>query len=102
MDQLHLFEQTVCPASFALFLDISDGVRRMRLLERGKIWGRLDDNPEVIQKRFETFKTTSMVVVDYLESKEKIKRINADRDEQEVYLEIRDVLSEALRDKLVV
>ena len=41
--------------SFLMFFEVSDDEMRRRLLNRGKTSGRLDDNPEVIEKRLITF-----------------------------------------------
>lgn len=41
-------------------------------MERGKTSGRDDDNEESIKKRFQTFITTSMPVVEYYKSQHKV------------------------------
>ena len=50
-----------------LCYDVSEEVLQERLLKRGETSGRADDNMESIQKRFVTFKSESLPVVQYYE-----------------------------------
>lgn len=96
MDQLHFFENTVARAAFALFLDISEEIRLPRLLKCGATENRQDDTPNIVQKRFETFNNTCMVVIKHLEGESRLKRINAEAGEEEVYADIQRTLIESL------
>ena len=96
MDQLQLFEDTVARAAFALLLDSSEEVRLPRLLKRGALEDRQDDIPHIIQKRFETFNKTCMLVVKHLEGEGRLKRINAEASEEEVYADIQRIMIESL------
>lgn len=49
-----------------LFLDCPKDALTKRLLERGKTSGRADDNIESVLKRFDTFETESLPVVEEL------------------------------------
>jgi UMP-CMP kinase len=85
LDQAHKFEESVCPAKMVLFYDCSEAEMEKRLLIRGQTSGRSDDNAESIRKRFRTFVETSMPVVDYYQTQDKVVKINAERDPKEVH-----------------
>lgn len=85
MDQAAFFEQAVCPSTCTVFLDCPEDVMRKRLLHRGLTSGRSDDNEESIVKRFRTFVETSMPVVTHFEAEDRVVKVNADKDESEVY-----------------
>jgi UMP-CMP kinase len=87
MDQALKFEETVCPSKFVLFFDCPEEEMQRRLLERGKTSGRSDDNAESIKKRFKTFVETSMPVVDYFESQDRVVKVVATKTPEQVYKE---------------
>ena len=78
MDQLHLFEEVVCPATATILLQCSANVRRQRLLQRDAS-DRYDDDLETITRRFETFDKTTSHVIEHLDRGGRLMRINADR-----------------------
>lgn len=88
MDQAAFFEQAVCPSTCTVFLDCPEEVMRKRLLNRGLTSGRADDNEESIVKRFRTFVETSMPVVDHFEAEDRVVKVDADKEENEVYEDI--------------
>ena len=96
IDQSQLFENTVARAAFALFLDSSEEVRLPRLLKRGATENRQDDTHHIIQKRFETFNNTCMVVVKHLEGEGRLKRITAEVNEEEVYADFQNTVIKLL------
>nr|CAD1827178.1 unnamed protein product [Ananas comosus var. bracteatus] len=57
---------------FVLFFDCSEEEMEKRLLNRNQ--GRDDDNIETIRKRFKVFVESSLPVVEYYESKGKVKK----------------------------
>ena len=63
-----------------------------RLLGRNE--GRTDDNEATIRKRFAVFLEQSMPVVGHYDEVGKVARINADRDADEVYKEVRRIFLE--------
>ena len=77
--------------ALVLFFDCPEAVMRKRLLGRGQ--GRTDDNDETIAKRFRVFVESSVPVVDYYDKKGKVAKINADRDPDEVYTEVKTVFA---------
>ncbi|KAL9100918.1 MAG: hypothetical protein Q9163_003778 [Psora crenata] len=93
IDQLQLFEATVSRARLALFLDSSEATRHLRLLKRGQMGNRNDDTSAIINKRFDTFANTCMPVVSILASENRVQIVDADKDEAEVYLDVKEVLN---------
>jgi|TARA_R110002003_G_scaffold129_8_gene12136 UMP-CMP kinase len=65
-----------------------------RLLQRGKTSGRADDNMESIKKRFRVFVETSMPVVNEMEEKGKVVRVNAERGADDVYEDVKRMFAE--------
>ncbi|EPQ65845.1 Bgt-41 [Blumeria graminis f. sp. tritici] len=102
MDQALMFEQTVCPCKFVLFFDCPEEEMQRRLLERGKTSGRSDDNAESIKKRFQTFEQTSMPVVDYFNSQNRVAKVTATGRPEEVYKKTLETLQHRLDQKLLV
>jgi UMP-CMP kinase len=96
LDQAHKFEETVCTAKLVLFYDCPEETMEARLLERGKTSGRADDNAESIRKRFRTFIETSMPVVDYYETQQKVVKIDATAAPNEVFEKTKQSLAERL------
>lgn len=48
-----------------------------RLLQRGKTSGRIDDNVDVIKKRFETYNNETKEVIDYFKRQNRAVIVNA-------------------------
>lgn len=92
LDQALKFEESVCAARFVLFYDCPENVMESRLLERGKTSGRADDNEESIRKRFRTFIETSMPVVEYFEKQDRVVKIDATPEPEEVEAKTREAL----------
>lgn len=61
-----------------------------RLLERGKISGRSDDNIESIRKRLVTNKVETEQTLNYFKKLDKLIEINADKSIEEVFGEIKN------------
>ncbi|OAL06905.1 UMP-CMP kinase-like protein [Phaeosphaeriaceae sp. SRC1lsM3a] len=94
LDQAHAFERTVVPSKFTLFFDCSEAVMEKRLLQRGETSGRADDNIESIKKRFRVFVETSMPVVTEFEGQDRVVRVNAEQDPDDVYKDVVKKLGE--------
>lgn len=73
---------------FVLFLDCPEDVMTSRLLTRGQTSGRVDDNLDVIRKRFETFRQESMPIVERYKKMGKVRKVVADRSVEDVYAEV--------------
>jgi len=96
MDQALSFDAEICLSSFVLFFTCTEEVMLQRLLERGKTSGREDDNTESIKKRFRTFVETSMPVVDYYKTKNKVVEIDSTQSAEEVYAEVKKAVEAKL------
>lgn len=96
LDQAQTFEETVCQAACALFLDVPDDVLVERLMERGKESGRVDDNPETIKLRLKTFHEVSEPVYDMFDAKGKAIKIDGNRPTEEIFADIKKLLDRIL------
>lgn len=76
-----------------LFLDCNEDVMTQRLLKRGETSGRVDDNKEAIQKRFATYKASTMPIVRMFESRGLLKSVDAGQDVQVVREKVRGALA---------
>lgn len=77
--------------NFVLFFDCSEACMEARILERGKTSGRADDNLASVKKRFQTFKQESMPVVEHFESKGLLRKVSAEKSEEEVWVDVRAI-----------
>merc|ERR1712194_948336 len=64
----------------------SEGNVTSRILERAKTSGRNDDSIDVIRKRFETYRSESMPVIE--KYGDKVRKIIADKSVEEVFKEV--------------
>lgn len=71
---------------FLLFLECPEEVMQQRLLGRNE--GRTDDNLESIKKRFKTYETETMPIVQIFEKQGKVRKVIADRSVEEVYADV--------------
>ncbi|KAG5363402.1 Uridylate kinase [Yarrowia sp. B02] len=92
MDQALKFEEDVAVSKFTLFFECPEEVMLKRLLKRGETSGRTDDNIESIRKRFVTFIETSMPVVDYFETQDRVVVVDCKQDPDVVYSNVKDAL----------
>ncbi|KAA0049097.1 hypothetical protein IC582_012407 [Cucumis melo] len=77
--------------SVVLFFDCPEEEMEKRLLSRNE--GRVDDNIETIRKRFRVFLESSIPVIQYYESKEKVRKIDAARPVEEVFESVKAVFT---------
>ena len=96
LDQAHNFDNDVCNSRFALFLNCPEQTMENRLTERSKTSGRIDDNIESIRKRFKTFVETSMPVIDYYESLNKVVEVDCTPSVDEVYAKVKPAIMNQL------
>ncbi len=73
---------------FVVFFDANEDTMIERILERAKTSGRSDDNMESLKKRFATFNSESVPIVEYFEKKGKVRKINALHSIEEVNAEV--------------
>lgn len=84
-------EVTKIVPEFVLFFDCSEEEMEKRLLNRNQ--GREDDNIDTIRKRFKVFVESSLPVVDYYNSKGKVKKIDAGKPVNEVFEDVKGIFS---------
>ncbi|KAJ7961838.1 UMP-CMP kinase [Quillaja saponaria] len=77
--------------AFVLFFDCSEEEMERRLLSRDQ--GREDDNIETIRKRFKVFLESSLPVIEYYNSKGKVRKIDAGRPVEEVFESVQAIFS---------
>ena len=75
-----------------LFFDLPDAVGRERMTKRAAEEGRVDDTPEVIDRRLEIYHEETEPVVEHYRATGKLVPLHADRTVEEVYREIQDAL----------
>ena len=101
LDQAHEFEASIKPCEYVLFLECSEQEMEKRLLHRGQTSGRSDDNAETIRKRFHTFVTQSLPVIDHFDELKKCHKISSLPPPDAVFEEICKVLGPAADEKAV-
>ena len=90
IEQAEAFEREAgAGCAFALYFECSEQVLMGRLLARGQTSQRADDNMETIRMRLRTFYTTSMPVIERYQQQGKLVRLNAEREVEQVYAEVR-------------
>merc|ERR1712217_380056 len=60
-----------------------------RLLKRGETSGRVDDNPESIRKRFKTYQTESLPIVEEYNRSGLVARFDASQAIDDVWRDVR-------------
>ncbi|CAI9770389.1 unnamed protein product [Fraxinus pennsylvanica] len=76
---------------FVLFFDCSEEEMEKRLLNRNQ--GREDDNIETIRKRFKVYMESSLPVIEYYDSKGKVRKIDAAQPVEEVFEAVKAVFT---------
>ena len=77
-----------------LFLDCPESVMEERLILRGVDSGRSDDNIESIRKRFKTFVTETVPIVEMFRKRGLVAHVMADRSKEQVWEEIDGIFAE--------
>ncbi|KAI7733464.1 hypothetical protein M8C21_033994, partial [Ambrosia artemisiifolia] len=86
------FESTTgIEPEFVLFFDCSEEEMERRLLTRNQ--GRADDNIDTIRKRFKVFLESSLSVINYYNSKGKVRKIDASKPVEEVFEAVKAVFA---------
>ena len=79
-----------------VFLECPEEVCSERILKRSELSGRVDDNKASLVKRFNTFNGETVPLIDSLESKLKIVRVNANQSRDEVFASLSQKLDEVV------
>ncbi|OJD28532.1 hypothetical protein ACJ73_00059 [Blastomyces percursus] len=85
MEQILEFEEQIQQRNATLFLDCQQDAMIERLTKRASMSGRIDDNPESIQKRIETFLKENETIVNHLRNSGPVKIVKCDAPVDEVY-----------------
>ena len=72
---------------FIVALECGEACMTERLLQRGKTSGRIDDNLEVIKKRFQTYHQDTQPVINYYQKQNKVVLINAEQSVENTFQE---------------
>lgn len=75
---------------------VPDEILIQRVLNRGKDSGRADDNPHIIQKRLEVYKTYTHPVIDYYKQTRRLVEVDGTREMNIVTEDIRQVVEQAM------
>jgi len=100
MDQALKFDEEVCLPSLVLFYTTTEEVMLKRLLKRAETSGREDDNVKSIKKRFQTYKDTTMPVIEYYNKQGKVAEIDSSGSIEEVHIEGSKVINDLFSGKL--
>ncbi|KAK2798413.1 hypothetical protein FQN50_008853 [Emmonsiellopsis sp. PD_5] len=85
MEQILVFEEQIQQRNSTLFLDCRPDVMKERLTKRASMSGRVDDNPESIHKRIETFRSENETILKHLRNRGPVKTVKCDASVDEVY-----------------
>lgn len=92
MDQAVAFENDVTRCAFVLFIDCPEDVMETRLLKRGETSGRSDDNIESIRKRFKTYVTQTMPVIEYFDKDNRVRKVSGILTPEQVFAEVQKLM----------
>lgn len=67
-----------------------------RLLKRGKTSGRIDDNLEVIKRRFHTYHSETQPVIDYFAKQGRVILVNAEQSVELTFEEAKNKIQQRL------
>jgi len=82
-------------------LEVGEDISVQRLLERGKISGRSDDNETVIRNRLKEYREKTIPVLTFFEEKGIYHNINGVNSIENVNLEVRAIIDRELSKKLL-
>jgi len=77
-----------------LFFDLPDGLARERMLKRAQEEERIDDTPDVIDRRLEIYHEQTAPVVEHYRATGKLVPLHAERSVDEVWQEIAEALDQ--------
>ncbi|KAI5598325.1 hypothetical protein POPTR_002G134600v4 [Populus trichocarpa] len=77
--------------AFVLFFNCPEEEMEKRILSRNQ--GREDDNIETIRKRFNVFLESSLPVVEYYDSKGKVRKVDAAKSVEEVFEAVKAIFT---------
>ncbi|GAU90839.1 hypothetical protein RvY_03201 [Ramazzottius varieornatus] len=72
--------------------ECNDKILSDRCMERGKKSGRVDDNPESVKKRIETYHKQTMPVAEYYKKNNKLQVVKAERKVDEIFADVAKII----------
>lgn len=87
-----LMEELGTPISMLLSLEVPHDELKARLLRRGEIEGRTDDNEETIAKRIKEYLDKTTPVADYYQAQGKLKTIEGVGSIDDIYSKIQSAI----------
>jgi len=93
LDQAVAFCSMIQDPDAVIFFDCPLDTMTERLLERGKSSGRADDNMETIKKRFDTFTSQSLPVLDHFKAKGVANVVSSVPPPDQVYMEVASIMA---------
>eukprot|EP00437_Effrenium_voratum_P048713 CAMPEP_0181525952 /NCGR_PEP_ID=MMETSP1110-20121109/69233_1 /TAXON_ID=174948 /ORGANISM="Symbiodinium sp., Strain CCMP421" /LENGTH=1445 /DNA_ID=CAMNT_0023656773 /DNA_START=54 /DNA_END=4392 /DNA_ORIENTATION=- len=94
VDQAKTFERDIAEVSFLLYLEASHETMKQRIRGRAEANpGRVDDNDETVKKRLDVFDGQTLPLVNYYGPIGKLRRANAEKSPEEVYVECKRFFS---------
>ncbi|KAL4623330.1 adenylate kinase isoenzyme 5-like isoform X1 [Arapaima gigas] len=96
ISQAFTFEEQIGSPDLVVLLACSNQQLRQRLEKRATQQGRPDDNAHAIERRLDTFKQNITLIAKYYQERALIVRIDAEREEDDIFADIRAVVSERL------
>ncbi|XP_003389193.1 PREDICTED: UMP-CMP kinase-like [Amphimedon queenslandica] len=78
---------------FVLFFDCPETTCMERALKRGQESGRVDDNIESFKKRYKTYISDTMDIVNYYDEKGFVRKISSIPGPEEVFAEVQSLFS---------
>ena len=79
--------------SAAVLLEVNEDELVSRLLQRANEQGRSDDNEETIRNRMKVYKDQTQPLIDYYQSKAKLRKVDGLGSIEDVFARITEVLS---------
>ncbi|KAJ8397130.1 hypothetical protein AAFF_G00009840 [Aldrovandia affinis] len=96
ISQAFTFEEQIGSPDLVVLLACSNQQLRQRLEKRAAQQGRPDDNAHAIERRLDTFKQNISLIAKYYQERALIVRIDADREEDDIFTDISDVVNDRL------
>lgn len=94
--QAFTFEEQIGSPDLVVLLACSNPQLRQRLEKRASQQGRPDDNTHAIERRLETFKQNIGLIAKYYQERALVVRIDADREEGDIFADISATVEERL------
>ncbi|KAH9489422.1 cytidine monophosphate (UMP-CMP) kinase 1, cytosolic [Bulinus truncatus] len=83
----------VAKVTRVLFFDCPDDICIERCLSRGLTSGRTDDNAESLKKRIQTYRDSTMPIVDHFRQLKLVSEIQGDKSAEEVFEDVKKVFA---------